>query len=308
MKIQHLRALVAVVDSGGIRAAARTLGLTQAALAKSLQSLEEAAGLPLLVRRATGITPTPAGELLLSRGRFVLHRVAGLKADLQRIRGEPGGRVSACVTAGVANLQIGLLLASFRESFPEVSVALEHAESATAIRRVQDGSVEMAIVDAAADVGEGFVVEPLATIARVPVVRRGHPILSNPTIEGLGVLRWISRGRPDSEEQARLRAAFRSAGAAPPGRVLESDPMMALSLARALDAVAVVPATSLPRVKARGFEPVEIAGFRLPSSRHVLVVLADSELAAPAQHFRDCVRRFFSGSTADQVSDAAPGA
>ena len=39
MKLHQLQALVAAVDQGGIRAAARTLHLSQAAITKSLRQL-----------------------------------------------------------------------------------------------------------------------------------------------------------------------------------------------------------------------------------------------------------------------------
>ena len=55
MKLQQLQVLVAVIDHGGIRAAARQLHLSQAAITKSMRSLEESAGTPLLVRKSRGV-------------------------------------------------------------------------------------------------------------------------------------------------------------------------------------------------------------------------------------------------------------
>ena len=50
LRLHQLKALIGVVEHGGIRAAARQMHLLQAALTKSLRPLEEDAGLALLVR------------------------------------------------------------------------------------------------------------------------------------------------------------------------------------------------------------------------------------------------------------------
>ena len=71
MKLQQLQVLIAVVDTGGIRAAARLLNLSQAAVTKSMKSLEDAAATPLLHRKARGVTLTEAGAKLLARAQKV---------------------------------------------------------------------------------------------------------------------------------------------------------------------------------------------------------------------------------------------
>ena len=44
MKLHQLQALIAVADGGGIRAAARGLGLSQAAITRALRELEVEVG------------------------------------------------------------------------------------------------------------------------------------------------------------------------------------------------------------------------------------------------------------------------
>jgi len=61
MKLHQLQALVGAVEHGSIRAAARAMHLTQAALTKSLRQLEDDAGVPLLVRGSRGVLLTEAG-------------------------------------------------------------------------------------------------------------------------------------------------------------------------------------------------------------------------------------------------------
>ncbi len=50
LKLSQLRHLVAVVEAGTVRQAAKSLFLSQSSVTKSIQQLEEAVGVPLLRR------------------------------------------------------------------------------------------------------------------------------------------------------------------------------------------------------------------------------------------------------------------
>ncbi|MFO0235269.1 MAG: LysR family transcriptional regulator, partial [Burkholderiales bacterium] len=50
MRIQQLRLLLAIAETGSLRASARALNLTQPALTKALRLLEDELGAPLVVR------------------------------------------------------------------------------------------------------------------------------------------------------------------------------------------------------------------------------------------------------------------
>ncbi|MFC6947633.1 LysR family transcriptional regulator [Paraburkholderia dipogonis] len=50
VKIHQLQALVASAETGSIRAAARSLGISQAAVTRALRELEATEQLPLLIR------------------------------------------------------------------------------------------------------------------------------------------------------------------------------------------------------------------------------------------------------------------
>jgi hypothetical protein len=77
VKLQQLEVLVAVAESGGIRAASRHLSLSQAAVTKAMRLLEQEAGVPLLIRKARGITLTEPGQRLLARARGLAPGVPG---------------------------------------------------------------------------------------------------------------------------------------------------------------------------------------------------------------------------------------
>ena len=62
MRLQSIEQFIAVVDAGSIRGAARQLNMSQPALSRALQQLEEELGVQLMDRSGRGVTPTAAGS------------------------------------------------------------------------------------------------------------------------------------------------------------------------------------------------------------------------------------------------------
>ena len=67
--LRQLRTFLAVVETGGISAAARKLHLTQPAASQQLRELERVFRVRLLERAGGRVQPTAAGEALLAPAR-----------------------------------------------------------------------------------------------------------------------------------------------------------------------------------------------------------------------------------------------
>jgi DNA-binding transcriptional LysR family regulator len=77
----ELRVLLAVADTSGFSAAARTLGLTQSAVSHSVRGSERKIGAVLFERGRTGARPTPAGEKAVAHARRILRLLDVLTAE-----------------------------------------------------------------------------------------------------------------------------------------------------------------------------------------------------------------------------------
>lgn len=64
MKLNQLKALLAIADAGSIHEAARMLHLTPSALSKAVKELEREFGTELLTRSAKGMRLTECGLML----------------------------------------------------------------------------------------------------------------------------------------------------------------------------------------------------------------------------------------------------
>jgi molybdenum-dependent DNA-binding transcriptional regulator ModE len=71
LKRAHLRQFLAIVETGGITAAARRLNLSQPTLSAGLAELERLVGAPLVTRDRKQIRLTAAGTRLLAHARTI---------------------------------------------------------------------------------------------------------------------------------------------------------------------------------------------------------------------------------------------
>jgi len=69
MDMKVLRYFVEVVRQNGFRRAGDTLHVTQPAISRAIQQLEEELEMNLLIREPRGVRLTPEGEVLYAAGR-----------------------------------------------------------------------------------------------------------------------------------------------------------------------------------------------------------------------------------------------
>jgi DNA-binding transcriptional LysR family regulator len=81
-----LRTLVAAADSGTLGRAAIRLRVSQPALSKRLQALEQLVGVELLERSQRGVTLTPAGRMLYEQARPLLAQAELLDSVVANLR------------------------------------------------------------------------------------------------------------------------------------------------------------------------------------------------------------------------------
>jgi DNA-binding transcriptional LysR family regulator len=81
LELRQLRCLVAIVDAGTFTDAAMDLGVSQAAVSRNLQALEQVLGVRLLHRTSRSVTPTTAGVHVLAQARQILAAVGNLVAE-----------------------------------------------------------------------------------------------------------------------------------------------------------------------------------------------------------------------------------
>ncbi|KWF70277.1 LysR family transcriptional regulator [Burkholderia multivorans] len=200
MKLHQLQALVASAEAGSIRGAARTLGLSQAAVTRALRELEAAERLPLLVRAPEGIGFTEYGKALLTHAKLVLKQLEQAHDDLARMRGRVDGRLSIGVTPWLTLTFLAETVLRFRERMPDVRLELYEALMAVAQPLLRDGSMDFALGHVHPGSGaQEFAFEPMLRYETAVMVRAGHPRERARSIHDLLDDDWVLNSTADGQ-------------------------------------------------------------------------------------------------------------
>lgn len=128
MNLDELRAFVAVVETGSIVAAARSLNFARATLRRRLDELEARAGVALLHRTAQGVTPTEAGAVLATRGRGILEEASALISSVREVGAEPAGELRFVLPVGMPPQIVMPLFAVLHQRYPRLSFRVRFSE------------------------------------------------------------------------------------------------------------------------------------------------------------------------------------
>jgi DNA-binding transcriptional LysR family regulator len=210
-RLQQLNLFIRTVESGSFSKAAREFGLSQPSVSRTIAALEDRLGVKLLVRTTRQLSPTDAGEALLTRAREAL---AGVDDAENAARGADrlSGvlRVTLPTTYGVR--QIVPLLPAFLESHPQLQIELMMtdryenliAEGADLALRLGNQPDSSFVTRKLASARRLFVASP-AYLARRAAPRRladlaGHDLIGGPADSS--DRNWIARRAGVSEVQA----------------------------------------------------------------------------------------------------------
>jgi DNA-binding transcriptional LysR family regulator len=177
--LRHFRSFVVVAEERHVGRAAARLFITQPALSRQLQQLEQHLGVALLDRGPRGVELTDAGRELLEKARIALE--AAEDALTIGRPAEPTGRLAVgLAVAGHRDRWYGLA-AAFAERHPQVDVELHTALSELLQRQVADGVLDVAIAlepSRRAGLRHDVVREEEVAVWVLP----GHPLADRPEV------------------------------------------------------------------------------------------------------------------------------
>ncbi|MBE9603935.1 LysR family transcriptional regulator [Acetobacteraceae bacterium H6797] len=119
-----LRVFHAVAEAGSFTHAGETLNLSQSAVSRQIQALEEALAVPLFHRHARGLILTEQGEGLNRTVREVFAKLAMTEALLTESRERPAGRLKITTTTGFGATWLAPRLRKFLGTHPDITVTL----------------------------------------------------------------------------------------------------------------------------------------------------------------------------------------
>jgi DNA-binding transcriptional LysR family regulator len=144
--LPHLETFAQAAELSSFTAAARTLGITQAAVSQRIQQLEAVLGTPLFRRRGGRILLSDAGRRLhpIAQKILALHQEAR-----RRVTGKQTPVASELVLAASSIPGEHLLpavLARYQKLHPHVLVKATSADSLAVLRQVEQGQAHLGLV------------------------------------------------------------------------------------------------------------------------------------------------------------------
>ena len=175
VQLPHLETFSKAAELGSFTAAAKALGLTQAAVSQRVQALEKSLGKSLFDRTGGRVLLTEAGRTLYAFAQRIidLHREARREAagHCPPVAGE---LVIAASSVPGEHL-LPALLAAFGQKYPHVRVRAAVTDSVAVMGRVGRGEVSVGLVGRKAD-NPNFEFRFLASDRMILVAPPGHAL------------------------------------------------------------------------------------------------------------------------------------
>ncbi|NKB97739.1 MAG: LysR family transcriptional regulator [Pseudomonadales bacterium] len=145
MNTVELETFLAVANHASVSAAANELHLTQPAVSKRIQSLEQTLGTPLFDRIGKKLHVTEAGKMFAGQAELVLSLWADTERKLHALTDEVAGTLSIATSHHIGLHRLAPALQTFTQRYPDVHLNLSFEDSEIAHGQVRHGEVELAV-------------------------------------------------------------------------------------------------------------------------------------------------------------------
>jgi len=217
--LEDLRVFCEVARRGSFTGAAEACGYTQSGVSRRIAALERASGGPLFRRRARGVQPTPAGEVLHLHAVALLDALAAAVDAVCAVRDGTGGRLRIGSFATASAALVPVAVADLRHAAPAVVATVTEALSWELAASLRAGLLDVAVVSdypSGDPPLDGVDLEHLCDDPMMVALPADHRLAGEPEVD-LGELAgdtWIEAGRLAADATT-LHAAAAQAGFVP---------------------------------------------------------------------------------------------
>jgi DNA-binding transcriptional LysR family regulator len=173
--LADLRAFLSVADLGSFRASSEAMFLSQSALSRRVDKLEEALGVQLFIRTTRKITLTAVGRAFVHKARHVLNELEGALLGIRDVAERLSGEVSlACVPSAVSYF-LPDVIAQYHRLYPRIRLRVIDESSADVLLAVTRGEADFGLTyigTQEADVEFSSLIEELFVVA----CPKSHPL------------------------------------------------------------------------------------------------------------------------------------
>jgi LysR family transcriptional regulator, hydrogen peroxide-inducible genes activator len=161
MDIHHIRYFLAVCDTLNFTRAADKCNVTQPALSRAVQQLEEELG-GLLFRREKSLTTlTELGTMMRPRLRKVVDELGDMRREVEKFLTLEDAHITLGVLRSVGPTRLTGFLSSFKLTYPGIKIRLVEGMPDDFNQRLESGEIDVAIMARSEGFPERFDLRPL---------------------------------------------------------------------------------------------------------------------------------------------------
>jgi DNA-binding transcriptional LysR family regulator len=173
--LPHLETFARAAELSCFTAAAKSLGLTQAAVSQRIRALEQALGVALFRRQGGRVLLTDAGRRLYDYAERILALHHQARQELTGQKAPVAGELSLAASSVPGDYLLPSALAAFRQNYPHVRVRAGVTDTQAVLEQVEHGHVLLGMVGGKSDSPHlefrAFACDQMALI-----VPAGHPL------------------------------------------------------------------------------------------------------------------------------------
>jgi LysR family pca operon transcriptional activator len=287
-----MRVVDAIMTHRSLQKAAAALGLSQPALTKTLQELEDMLGARIFERHTRGVEPNRRGEAVVAAARRMLAEARRLEDELDAIGAASAGTIAiGALPVAAAGILPGAL-AALKERHPAIVVRLVQGTTEQLLPALAAGDIDLVIgrlyEPAAPDafLREAIYDEPISVLARA-----GHPLLARAKVAAADLAAYplvvpTITQRVGQEIERVLASLGLPAGGAP---VRSSSVSLIREMLLTTESITVIPRDMLAGDIARGaVQAIAVAFAATPRAAGLIRAPAARCRRAPKRSWRAC--------------------
>lgn len=176
--LEYYKVFYHVAGCGNLTQAAERLCISQPAVSQALKQLEKNLGGKLFLRTAKGVKLTPEGEVLYAHVKMGYEAIEKGEEKFRKLLDIDTGDIK--IGASDMTLQFYLLpfLEKFHDRYPNIKVNVANAPTPEALRQLQEGRTDFAIVSMPFETKENMRIIPVRKIETIFVAGRDFSYLA----------------------------------------------------------------------------------------------------------------------------------
>jgi len=190
MDTQNLKAFIAVAQLRSFSAAATKLFLTQPAVSKRINLLEQQLDARLFDRIGRQVTLTEAGRTLLPKANSILQDITEAMQEISDLQGQVRGKLKLVTSHHIGLHRLPDILRTYAMNHPEVEIDIQFKDSEDAYHSVLSGEFDLGLVTRVTDTDCRICSETVWHDKLIFVAAQNHPLSQQSSVTLLDISKY----------------------------------------------------------------------------------------------------------------------